>query len=242
MRLSILASLLGLAVLAAPALAEKAHPDEKKDDKHAAPAKGHDAPKLFVKDGEKYREAKPDEIKPAGGDHGHEAGPLDFTGFKRYDLGLYTLIVFGLLFFVLSKFAWPNIAAGLKKREATILGAREEAAKSKAEAEELRVKLQKDFAEAQDKIRAMLDEARRDSEALRATEREAGAKEAQAERDRARREIQTEKDAALQELYQQAVQLAALMSSKTIRRELSAADHRKLLDESLAEIRGSVKA
>ena len=235
MRLSILASLLGIAVLATSAFAAK-EGGEKKDDKH------HDAPKFFVKDGDKYREAKADELKAASGDHGHAAGPLDFTGFKRYDLGIYTLIVFGLLFVVLSKFAWPNIAAGLKKREAAILGAREEAAKAKTDAEDLRTKLQKDFAEAQDKIRAMLDEARRDSEALRVTEREAGAKEAQAERDRARREIQTEKDTVLQELYQQAVQLAAMMSAKTIRRSLSADDHRKLLDESLAEIRGSVKS
>lgn len=237
MRLSILASLLGLAVLAAPAFADKAPAGDKKADPHA---KGHDAPKFYVKDGDKYREATAEETKSAGGHH--EAGPLDFTGFKRYDLGIYTLIVFGLLFFVLSKYAWPNIAAGLKKREAAILGAREEAAKAKTDAEELRTKLQGDLAEAQDKIRAMLDEARRDADALRVTEREAGAKDAQAERDRARKEIQTEKDAALQELYQQAVQLAAMMSSKTIRRQLSPEDHSRLLDESLAEIRGKVKA
>ena len=172
--------------------------------------------------------------------HGPKPGPLDFTGFKRYDLGIYTFIVFALLFIILSKFAWPHISEGLKKREAAILGAREEAAKSRAEAEELRVKLQKDYAEAQDKIRAMLDEARRDSEALRVAEREAGAKDAQAERERAKREIQTEKEAVLLELYQQAVQLASMLSSKTIKRQMSADDHRRLLDESLSELRGSV--
>jgi len=49
--------------------------------------------------------------------HGHgekKKGGLDFTGFKRYDLGIYTLIVFGLLLLVLSKFAWPHIAEGLR--------------------------------------------------------------------------------------------------------------------------------
>lgn len=240
MRSMILGSLVAVFALASTAFADKAPAGAggKKDD-HPPAAK----PALFVKDGDKFREAKPDELPAAAAGHGHEEkGKLDFAAPKRYDLGIYTLIVFGLLLFILTKFAWPNIAAGLKKREAAILGAREEAAKSKAEAEELRAKLQKDYAEAQDKIRAMLDEARRDSEALRVTEREAGAKEAQAERERARREIQTEKDAVLQELYQQAVQLAAMMSSKTIRRSLSADDHRRLLDESLAEIRTSVKA
>lgn len=213
--------------------------------KEAAGDANHDKPAFFVKNGADFRPASADELKAAASADGHgtghpEPGPLDFTGFKRYDLGIYTFIVFALLFLILSKYAWPHISEGLRKREAAILGARDEAAKAKAEAEELRVRLQKDYAEAHDKIRAMLDEARRDSEALRAAEREAGAKDAQAERERAKREIQTEKEAVLQELYQQAVQLASMLSSKTIRRQMSADDHRRLLDESLSELRGSV--
>src|SRR6185312_9012941 len=194
---------------------------------------------LFAMPAFAAKDAPAEEHKAAAaGEHGHgeKKGGLDFTGLKRYDLGIYTLIVFGLLLLILGKFAWPHIAEGLKKREAAILGARDEATKAKLDAEELRVKLQKDYAEAQDKIRAMLDDARRDADSLRATEREAGAKDAQTERERARKEIQAEKDAALQELYQQAVQLAALLSSKTIRRQLSTEDHRRLLDESVAEI------
>ena len=229
-------ALVALMALAAPSFAAKEAAGGKKDDHKQEKAA------FFVKDGEKYRAATEGELKAfADGHSGHEAkGPLDFTGFKRYDLGIYTFIVFALLFLILSKFAWPHISEGLKKREAAILGAREEAAKAKGEAEELRVKLQKDYAEAQDKIRAMLDEARRDSEALRVAEREAGAKDAQAERERAKREIQTEKEVVLQELYQQAVQLASMLSSKTIKRQMSADDHRRLLDESLSELRDTV--
>src|SRR5437879_2105825 len=107
-------------------------------------------------------EVAPGEHKDAASNEhgqGEKSGGPDFTGFKRYDLGLYTLVVFGLLLFVLSKFAWPHIAAGLKKREAAILGEREEALKARKEAEELRGKLHKDLADAQDKIRGMLDEA-----------------------------------------------------------------------------------
>src|SRR5207248_10570115 len=98
----------------------------------------------------------------------------------------------------------------------------------------------KDLADAQDKIRGMLDEARKDADALKVSEREAGVKAAAEERDRARREIQAEKDAVLQELYKQAVDLAAMLSAKTIRRQLSADDHRRLLDESLAEMKSGV--
>ena len=43
------------------------------------------------------------------------------------DLGLWTLVVFVLLLFVLGRFAWPKMIEGLKKREDRIRGALEEA-------------------------------------------------------------------------------------------------------------------
>jgi hypothetical protein len=114
MRLSL--ALIVIAVLGRPAFAEDAH----------APS----GASLFVKDHDAYRPATDNEIKAAAGTsdahgHGEPKGGLDFTGFKRYDLGIYTLVVFGLLLLILNRFAWPHIAAGLQKREAAILGARE---------------------------------------------------------------------------------------------------------------------
>lgn len=222
-RLFVLAAV--IAFSAAPAFAAK-EGGAAKDDTHAHP-------KVYVKDGESYREATEKEVKEAEHAFHH---PLDFTGFRRYDLGIYTLIVFGLLMLVLSKFAWPKISEGLKKREASIIGARDEAQQALRDAEELRVKLQKDLTETQLKVRDMLDEARRDADALRTQEREAGAREAAAERDRAKREIEAAKDVALDEIYKQAVDLATTLSAKTLSRQISADDHRRLLDESLAEL------
>lgn len=213
------------ALSTAPAFAAK-EGETAKGDKHAHPT-------VYVKDGETYRAATEKEVKEA--EHAFQH-PLDFTGFRRYDLGIYTLIVFGLLLLVLSKFAWPKIAEGLKKREASIIGARDEAQKSLRDAEELRVKLNKDIAAAQVQVREMLDEARRDADALRAQERESGAREAAAERERAKREIETARDVALDEIYKQAVDLATTLSAKTLSRQISADDHRRLLDESLAEL------
>ena len=159
---------------------------------------------------------------------------------KSYDLGIYTLVVFGLMMLILYWFAWPHISAGLAAREATILNARDEAIKSQREVEELRAKLKAEYAQANEKIRAMMEEARRDAEALRAKEKEAGAKDAANERERAKREIESAKEQALQELYQTSIQLASLMSSKAIRREMSIDDHTRLLDDSLKEIQASV--
>lgn len=163
--------------------------------------------------------------------------PIAFTGYKRWDLAVYTIVVFLLLFFILNKFAFPNIVKGLKAREDLIASAKDEAILAKKEAEEMRKKLQDEFAVANDKIRGLMEEARRDADALRAKERETGQKEAAAERERAKREIESAKDAALQEIYQKSVDLATLMSTKAIRRNMSADDHRRLVDESLADLK-----
>ena len=178
----------------------------------------------------------------AGEGHGEKKGGLSFMGLERYDLGIYTLVVFGLLCLIMYRYAWPNIAAGLEKREAMLHAVRDEAIRAKQDAEEMRLRLQTEFAQANDKIRAMLEEARRDADDLRAREREAGAKEAAAERDRARREIEAAKDAALADIYTRAVELATTLSAKTLARHVSADDHRRLLDESLAELKQVAKS
>jgi F-type H+-transporting ATPase subunit b len=181
---------------------------------------------------------------PAFAADSHGAGGHEPTSLwdlpKRWDLSIYTMIVFLLLLAILSKFAWPAITEGLKAREDLIAQAKEEAIKAKADAQAMQTKLTAEFASASDKIRAMMDEARRDADALRVKERDTGAKEAAAERERAKREIETAKDQALQEIYQKSVDVAALMSSKAIKRTMTAADHARLLDESLADLKNSV--
>ena len=177
-------------------------------------------------------------------EHKHGAGTIDggksFLDIKRYDLGIYTLLIFGLLFLILAKFAWGPFNEGLAKREATIREARDEALKAKSDAEKVQNELKAEFAAASDKIRAMMDEARKDADVLRAKEREVGVKEAAAERDRAKREIEVAKDQALQEIYQKSVEVAALISSKAIRRNMTAADHSRLIDEALSDLKTSV--
>ena len=74
------------------------------------------------------------------------------------------------------------------------------------------------------------------------SEREVGVKEAEAKKQQAVREIAADREALLSDLYAKAVQLATLMSEKALRREVSSADHSRLLDESLAELKAASKA
>ena len=171
-------------------------------------------------------------------DAGKTADPLQ----PDYVTMAVTLVVFLALLGVLYAFAWGPILAGLRKREDGIFAARDEAVAVKREAEGLRAKLQAEYADAGDKIRAMMDEARRDADALKVVEREAGKKDAATELDRARREIAAERDAALQELRQESVKLAGLMASKAVRRSMTVEDHARLLTESLDELKAGVNA
>lgn len=158
---------------------------------------------------------------------------------RRWDLSIYTIVVFLLLFGLLKVFAWPHIAAGLQKREETLAAAKEAAIRAKAEADAATAKLAAEFAQANDKIRAMLEEARRDADALRAKEREQGQREAASERDRAKREIEAARDAALQEIYMMSVDLATMISTKAIRRTMSPDDHNRLVNEALEDLKSS---
>ena len=171
--------------------------------------------------------------------HGEKKGGLDFTGLKRYDLGIYTIVVFCLLVFVVTKYAWPHIKTGLEKREQTIRGALEEARKDRDEARTALEQARKQLAEASMQAKGILDEARRDAEVVRDDLRAAGEKAAQSIKQNAQREIAAEKDALLKDVYEQAVKLAALMSEKALQRAVSAEDHRRLLDESIAELNQS---
>jgi F-type H+-transporting ATPase subunit b len=194
------------------------------------------APKLLATDAHAAGKNGEDHSKAAPHDK-PEKDPIAFTGYQRWDLAAYTVVVFGLVFVILSRYAFPNIVAGLKKREDAIAAAKDEALVAKAEAEAMRKKLADEFAVANDKIRALLEEARRDADALRVKEREVGQKEAATERERAKREIEAAKDAALQEIYQKSVDLATMISTKAVRRTMSADDHRRLVDESLADLK-----
>jgi len=155
----------------------------------------------------------------------------------RWDLSIYTLIVFLILLAIAAKFAWPAITAGIQAREDLIVQVRDEAMLARKEAEGIRAELAAKMGQAQDEIKALLDEARKDAERLRATEREIGQKEAAAERERAVREIEAAKGQAIAELYQRSVQLASLMAGKAIRREINPGDHARLIEESLAELK-----
>jgi F-type H+-transporting ATPase subunit b len=154
----------------------------------------------------------------------------------KFDLGIWTLIVFVLLLLLLRKTAWGPMLEGLRKREEMIRDSVEEAKRTRDEMEQLRLKFHKDMETANAKIPALMDEARANAQRMVEEMRTRANEDIQSEKERARRELEVARDQALQELWTQAAQLATQISAKAIGRSLSEEDHRRLVDEAVREI------
>jgi F-type H+-transporting ATPase subunit b len=164
--------------------------------------------------------------------------PLQFAA----DLGLWALVVFVLLLVILRKMAWGPMLEGLKKREETIKAAVDEAKLARADTQRVTEEFKGKMAEAYAEIPKLMDEARRDAQRVAEEMRTRAQADIQADRQRLRREIETGKDQALKELQDFAADLATRISTKVLKRALSVEDHRRLVEEALAEMPQSKSA
>src|SRR5262245_5067272 len=122
--------------------------------------------------------ASPAVAQAAGDGHPTEAERIGveqglFKG--AIELSLWTILVFLVLMSLLRRYAWDPIREGLDKREHGIAHDKLQAVKAREEADALRAQFAAQMAKANDEVRAMIDKARQDSEAL-AAEREAQSK------------------------------------------------------------------
>ena len=170
-------------------------------------------------------------------EHGDDGG---FFG-KAIDLAVWTIVVFLVLVFVLTRYAWKPILEGLEKRESEIHAAVEESRKAREEARLLHDQLEGERVKGAEQVRAMLDEARKDADRLRDQRKAEAEAEIQAERERLRREINTARDQVLKETLDYTTQLATLVAAKAIRRQLTLDDHRALVDEALGDMKRAAK-
>ena len=158
-----------------------------------------------------------------------------------FDTALWTVLIFVALLLILRRRAWAPILEGLKKREETIRSSLQEAKKTRDEMEKMRADFQKELADAHQQIPALMEEGRKKAEALANEMRAKAAADIQAERQRLRHEVEMAKDQAIKEMWEQAANLATMISAKAIGRSLTDDDHRRLLDEAMGEMRQSVR-
>jgi F-type H+-transporting ATPase subunit b len=177
--------------------------------------------------------------KAEGKDHKEPEKDDLFKGWL--DLSIWTIVVFLVLLFVLRRYAWGPLMEGLDRREASIRSAMDDAKAAREDTIRLRGEMQSEINKANEKVRAIMDETRQHAEQLKADIAAQGKAELQTEKDRLYHELSVSKDQALHSIWTQAADLATLISSKAVGRSLSNEDHRRLLDEALAEFRQSAR-
>jgi F-type H+-transporting ATPase subunit b len=150
------------------------------------------------------------------------------------DLAIATLIVFGILFVLLTKFAWKPIAEALDRRERLISEQIAAAERSQQEARRMLTEYEQKLAVAHEEVRGILDEARRDAATTGQEIVAKAAREAEAEKNRALRDIDTAKVQAVKELSEQSARLAVMLAGKIVSSELDQNRHSQLISDAMA--------
>jgi F-type H+-transporting ATPase subunit b len=156
-------------------------------------------------------------------------------------LGLivWTLLAFLVVFYILKKYAWPNILNGLRKREETIAESLATAERIKAEMAQMKSENESLLAQAREERAGMLKDAKIASDKTIADAKE----KAKAEYDRIIRDAQNtidqQKNAALIDVKNMIGKLVIEVAEKVIRKELdSRAEHEAYIKKLAEDISG----
>jgi F-type H+-transporting ATPase subunit b len=146
------------------------------------------------------------------------------------------IIVFGIVAFVLKKFAWRPILNALHEREESIESALNAAREARQEMQALKAGNEELLAEARKEKDSILREAMNIKENIIAEAKEKASAETQRNIENARKQIQNEKEKAMNEMKVQVTELSFMIAEKLIRKEVAGDKQnqemvKKLIDE-----------
>jgi len=151
-------------------------------------------------------------------------------------LMVWTLIVFGVSFYVLAKVAFPRIAEALDKRQHAIEESIEASERTRHEADKLLAEYRERLAEARFQADDIVARARKTGEAHE-EEVLAGARAKREEMmEQTRRDIEAETRRAIQEIRSEVADLTVLATEKVTRKSLTEKDQKRLVEEALSEL------
>jgi F-type H+-transporting ATPase subunit b len=151
-------------------------------------------------------------------------------------LMFWTLIIFLILAFILSKFAFKPITKAVEEREKALEDAIAGAKADREAAAKLLAEHQAQIEGARAEAQKMIVEGRQIGEKIRAEMVEETRGQQQEMLERARREIEAEKQRAIADLRREAVDLAIAGASKVIEKNLDDASNRQIVESFLSSI------
>ena len=151
-------------------------------------------------------------------------------------LMIWTLLVFGITMYVLSKLAFPRIQEALDKRANAIRESIEQAEKTRKEADEVLQEYRARLREAREQADEIVARARKAAESAKAQAVEEGRDKREELLAAARRDIEAETRRSLERIRKEVADLTVLTTEKVTRKSLTGDDQRRLIDEALAEV------
>jgi F-type H+-transporting ATPase subunit b len=151
-------------------------------------------------------------------------------------LMFWTLLVFLVLMFVLSRFAFKPLLAAVEARERSLRNALDAAEQSMAAANRAMDEAKRQLESARGEAQRIIAEGRTTSEKMKAEMLEATRLQQQELMERAKRDIEQEKVRAIAELRREAVDLAIAGASKVVEKNLDSSANRQLVESFLGSI------
>lgn len=149
----------------------------------------------------------------------------------------WSVLIFGLFFLILTKFAWKPILNAVKARDEMIRGSLESAEKAKEEMLKLQSDNEAILRKAREERENILKEAREIRDKLISEAKGKASAEAEKLIEKARVGIESEKSKALSEIHDQVATLSVEIASKLLGKKLKqTGQQEKLIDSYLKEI------
>lgn len=166
--------------------------------------------------------------------HGEEGG--SFLVSPGLGLMIWTLLLFLVTMWVLSKVAFPKIQEALDKRAKMISESIESAEQRRRESDELLAEYRARLAEAREQADDIMARARKSAETAEAEAAAAGKEKREELVSAAKRDIEAETRRSLDQIRQEVADLTVLATERVTRKSLSTEDQKRLVEEALSEV------
>ncbi|PYS13207.1 MAG: ATP synthase F0 subunit B [Acidobacteria bacterium] len=151
-------------------------------------------------------------------------------------LFIWTIVTFLVLLGLLAKFAWRPLLQALESRQERIRKSLEDAERARQELERLQQDSAKMMQQARMEAESIVTQTRVDAERLREELKQKAKDEADNILRNAQQQIQLQTRQAIQQIRREVADIAVLLASKLLERNIAKEDNARLIDDTLKQI------
>jgi F-type H+-transporting ATPase subunit b len=158
----------------------------------------------------------------------------------RLGLMVWTIVCFGITFFILKRYAFGFIQKAIDERRERIHRSIEEAEKARTEARRLLEEHRALIGQARGQAEQILADARKVAESMARRVKEETEADRQRRLEETKRQIEAETQRALEQIRTEVAELTLIATTKVTGKVLEDEDHKRLIDEAIRDLDFSV--